>query len=173
MIIPIDIKQEYKTFTVEEIFEALKKNGLTHLRGQWISAPDQKVVGACVLGQAAYNLGVPANGDYEPKQGYGNLYEELVNFEVTESPWLNEEFYKGSSYWDSSIDAPFEGAEESNVADLIIFWNDRREYKVGDNGMFIATGEWKLKTYDDVVNMAREIMEPFFSNEVKLPHYDY
>lgn len=149
----IDIKQEFKTFTVEEIFEALKQNGLEHIRQDWISVKDGKVVGACALGQAAYNLNVPA---YEEQvdifgayiNANGNIYDALNDFGLGKgSPWFDEDFM----------------AEDFSVADTIIFWNDRKS----------SAGTYTLKTYAEVVNMAREVLEPYFKETVELPHYEY
>lgn len=50
------------TITGKDLLEAIKKNGFEHLRGQWFAGNDGKVTGACIIGQAAINLG--ADSDY-------------------------------------------------------------------------------------------------------------
>lgn len=169
--IAIEIKQEYKTFTVEEVFEALAKNGLEHIREEWISADNEKVVGGCVLGQAAYNLKTPAFEEQYDLQdeeiigSVGDLYDELNVFAAKDSRWYN----------DATKEAM--GNDEAGIAEVIVYWNDKRAKN--DKGQYLRPkgNSWgyvyELETYAEVVQMAREVMEPYFTHTVKLPHYDY
>ncbi len=58
-----------KLITGRDIIEAIKKNGFNHSRGRWFGKSDKRINGqyvrgstvitsACVMGQAAINLGV-------------------------------------------------------------------------------------------------------------------
>ena len=171
MTLTINIEQEYKTFTVEEVFQALEKNGLEHIREEWISAANDKVVGGCVLGQAAYNLKTPAFDEQYDLQDEemigtdGNLYDELNAFAALDSRWYNEDVKQSM------------GNEDAGIAEVIVYWNDKRVKN--DKGQYIRPkgNSWgyvyALETYAEVVEMAREVMEPYFASEIKLPHYEY
>lgn len=146
-----------KEYTLREIFEAIKKNGLLHLRGEWYGTNDKgKVNGACVLGQAAFNLNVPANDNYSPE---GNLESELNNFPLDQN-----------SKW-----ATYNGSRIYKVGDAIITWNDAYSFEKDGRVAQDSKGRSKyaLRTYDQVVKMAHEILEPYFDKTVSLPYYEY
>lgn len=96
--------------TVRDVYNALKQNGFEHIRRDWTRADIEGVItGACVLGQAALNLGVDAN-TYS-----GNLVSALNAFEVsTHNKWA---FNKEETY---------------GVGDTIINWNDKQD----ENGLY-------------------------------------
>lgn len=174
-MVAIAIEQKYKTFTIEEVYNALAANGLDHLRSEWISVENDKVIGGCALGQAAYNLGVPATEEYPEWTSdekyelngnvpYGNLYDELTGFTAGPSKWLDD-YRERNGYSDEW--EPEEDDENYNpsIAQVIIFFNDLLDAS-SSNG-------YALETYADVAAMAKEVMSPFFSQEIKLPHYEY
>lgn len=142
---------EYREYTVREIYEALEKNGLKHLRGEWMSTDSKgKVVGGCVLGQGAFNLNVPYSTDAPDADAIGNLEEELNQFQAAEEHW------KGNT---------------SKAGTLITVWNDAVQLK--SDGTHYAKTRYELATYQDVLDKARAILEPHFDKTVKLPHYEY
>jgi hypothetical protein len=149
----IHIDQEYKEFTVREIFEALKKNGFDHLRGEWVSTNSRgKAVGACAIGQAALNLGVQASPDEDTS--LGNLYDELQTLEVDPSSrWYVGDFAGGT----------------------IVHWNDLRVTDGFGNPQYTAQKHPKyvLRYWYQVVEMAREVLEPHFDKIIRLPHFEY
>lgn len=156
MVQALDIEQETRTFTVREIFEAIKQNGFEHLREQWFSYnPENKAIGGCVLGQAGLNLGIPVDPENEEKSD--NLWAKLNSFD-TPKKWLDKENPEFTR----------------KAGEAIVFWNDRHvmdgdDYAENDNGEFI----WVLPTYKEVVEMAREILEPHFEETIELPHFEY
>lgn len=134
--------------TVKAVSEAIEKNGLEHLRGSWFrfDIKDGKtlVVGGCVLAQAAINLGALQTEDSPEYQDRGTLLAAL-SFPPTGGRWTVPE--------DQEVDT---------VGGQIIYWNDlERE------------GDWALKTYADVAQMARECLEPYFDKEITLESYDW
>lgn len=158
MVQALDIMQETRTFTVREIFEAIKQNGFEHLREQWFSYnPENKAIGGCVLGQAGLNLGIPVSPEGE-EENADNLWAKLNNFNTPEK-WidkLNPEFTK-------------------KAGEAIVFWNDHHEYDEHGDAAENDAGEyvWTLPTYKEVVEMAREILEPYFNETIELPHFEY
>jgi hypothetical protein len=155
---PIDIEQEYKTFTVREIFEAIKKNGFEHLREQWYSFNnDGKAIGGCVLGQAALNLNVPADSDTSGDLT-SNLWAQLNQFDTPEK-WIDSMYPMNTRV----------------AGKAIVYWNDHRviDPETGANVTDADGYVWTLPTYNDVVEMAREVLEPHFDETIKLPHVEY
>ncbi len=146
---------EYVEYTVEEVYNALKKDGFEHLRGQWTSTDmDGAIVGACVLGQTAINLGVHANSEFN---GAFNLVYQLNTFPVDKSnPWA-------IAY---DIDLP------RGAGDTIIHWNDMEDDAYYDEyGDYDPEEEgpiWYLKTYAEVAKMAYEVLSPHFKETIKL-----
>jgi hypothetical protein len=139
-----------REYTVEQVFEALKQNGFEHLRENWFSRETGKQ-GACVLGQAAINLNsvdpLLLRGDEE--------VEEDKNFISNQ---LDRWAYRGRKWrWNTP--------QRLGLAQVIIHWNDERDYsRVGDN-------PFALKTYEDVVQMAYDVLRPHFDKIVKLNYY--
>lgn len=150
-----------KTFTVKEIYEALAKNGLQHLRGTWYSTnSDDKTIGGCVLGQAAFNLGVPANTDFSG--------DNLVNF-------LNTLEVDPTSKWATVNNGITKENVGNKVGNAIITWNDAIRYTKAGVPEVDSRGNTKyvLRTYPRVVEMAHDLLAPHFEKTVKLPHYEY
>jgi hypothetical protein len=55
---------KHKTYTVKDVTNAIRKNGLPKIKGQWLSYEENspwRPIGGCALGQASLNLNVPAN----------------------------------------------------------------------------------------------------------------
>lgn len=133
--------------TVRQVFNALKKNGFEHLRGSWFMFKDEDgeqfedmhdatkrtvVIGGCILGQGAINLGSDSD----------TLIVQLNQFKNKSARWM-------------TLDRP--------VADSIIYWND----KIGVDGL------WALPAYEDVVNMAHDILLPYFKEKITLKTYGW
>lgn len=169
---------EYVTKTVKEIFEALAKNGFEHLRGQWFSYMDSVKPGACILGQGAINLGVIPYNIFEEGETsllYGEDLDDREDFIIAEGSdeytilgQLNHWQVPPTSRW-------YVEYTDHGLGSVIMYWNDKENedergdhYDENDNHL-----GYILATYKDVINMAREILEPHFNEEVKLAVYDY
>jgi len=171
-IIGISRSLDIKEVTVKEVFEAIKKNGFDHIRSNWIITSDGKPVGACVLGQGALNLGVAAEYNY-----YGNINNLVPGY--SDMPWPQQEKAhtaitrtakkhsliaqlnkfkadKGSKWVTGE-------AGSSRAGDLIVYWNDAREYVSEDDFR-----DYRLKTYEEVVDMAYDILKPHFDEKLEL-----
>lgn len=142
-----------KEVSVRDIFLALKENGFYHLRQEWTAEDvDGVIVGGCLLQQGAMNLGVKAHG-------YASLQNKLNQFDFIDS----------NSRWSLM--------EENPVGDLLIHWNDATTSKwIKDKDNFEG-GRWVdgylLPTYEDVVKMAEEILNPFMDKKVYLEEKDW
>lgn len=161
MVQALDIEQETRTFTVREIFEAIKQNGFEHLREQWFSYnPENKAIGGCVLGQAGLNLGIPVDPEFASGDDTNttNLYSKLNSFD-TPDKWIDKN----------------DPASTEKAGEAIVYWNDRHAFDAG--GGFARDDDdnyiWVLPTYKEVVEMAREILEPYFDETIELPHFEY
>ncbi len=148
------------TTTVKELFDSLEKNGFEHLRGTWFRYNDDGlVVGGCVLGQAALNLGAWENANEAGETG--SITEALSNFPVTEGRWAK---------WPDNVNTEY---APENLGQQIIFWNDTTY----PTGLFDENGleklEYRLKTWPEVVEMARECLTPHFDETIKLQAYDW
>jgi len=161
-----------RTVDIEEIYKAIEQDGFDWVRGTWLHFDeDGKVISACVLGGAAINLGIlPTDShlkintegyDYS-KDGYRQEVEDYY-WEVRENlSHRNQDLYTqlnalGSVPKDSKW-ATSDG-DEYGIADAIIHWNDTSDYD---------TGEYVLKTYEEVTRMAYDILEPYFGTKITL-----
>jgi hypothetical protein len=55
---------ELKVVTVQDIIDAIRKNGFDHLRSTWVHEDfSERVDGGCVLGQGAVNIGAASHDD--------------------------------------------------------------------------------------------------------------
>lgn len=137
-----DTFAEYDTFTIKQIYDALAKNGFQHLRGKWTSQDINGVtVGACVLGQAALNLGVVDHSAYDEED---TLVAVLNQFDVDpDSKWFNY--------------------DQDGVGSTIVYWNDLEEIDQDDNPL-----GYTLKTYPEVVAMAYDLLSPIFDQTVSI-----
>lgn len=170
--------------TVEDVFNALAKNGFKHLRNVWINGKG-KQLGGCAIGQAALNLDALAQGD-----SYGVV---PLNYETTylEDSWAESYFDEGilSKYsiedqldrwkcrnkkwsepyneWDHNKQKYIK--RYNGLASVIIEWNDKKDNDRSTWGNPV----YVLRTYGDVVNMAREVLTPFFDKKVYLLRHDF
>jgi hypothetical protein len=143
-----------KTFTIKEIWEALQKNGLQHLREEWFSSDyDGEVIGGCAIGQAAYNLGIPASEEHNSQT---NLASQLDYFEVP-----------SSSKWHVP--------GSNGAGSTIVHWNDKRTESEDGEPVLNEDGNisYVLETYAEIVQMAYEVLQPHFEGTIELPHYNY
>jgi hypothetical protein len=161
-----------KTLTVEDVFRGAEKNGFEHLREVWLSYKDadgstaRYPTGGCILGQAALNNEIVGDlGDV--------LLSELINLMGTDLYTDVESSLRPYSLigqldrFEISVDSRWKIPDRSDgrlLGTVIMFWNDEmNEY----------ADEYVLPTYADVVNMAREVMTPFFSETLRVMEYDY
>lgn len=128
-----------KEFTIKEIFEALKKNGLEHIRRGWeiFGIDGLKPIGACALGQAGFNLGVVAKPNPYTANRMYSLYEQLRTIKIP-SNYSTQYGY--------------------NCADVIVNMNDAMDEGEED---FIFS-------YEEIVKAAEEILTPHFKETLKL-----
>jgi hypothetical protein len=155
---------EYKEITVKEAFEAGTENGFELLRGSWITYNGKTYpVAACFLGQVAINKGIAAETftvqsviDHRFPIERHNLYDQLNQFVIPEdSKWVIP------SLVPSMPPLPRIARELGRV---ITHWNDDRDDE---------TGYYFLETYQDIVDMAREVMTPFFEEKLFVISHDY
>jgi len=156
--------------TVREVYEALKENGFTHLRGEWLlqdysSKAKGKIVGACILGQAALNLNLLPEWDIETEAKevpvLTHIYRTSNNSDVlierlneyTLSHQLNRFGVPPDSKWHTF----------GNCAQTIIHWNDK-----GDEN-----GNYALPTYKDVLDMAYDVLKPHFKKVIYVISAEY
>lgn len=149
------LPKNVKTYTVREVYDALAKNGFEHLREQWFKVnEDGSVAGGCVLGQAALNLSIVATAE-DGWWRYIENMEEQPNNTYTLWDQLNKFHINRKSKWASQGE---HDPDSLQVGDVIIFWNDLYDFG----------RKYYLPTYQDVVSMAYDVMEPFFDKKVYL-----
>src|SRR6185295_3145145 len=131
------------TTTVKAVFDALNKNGFEHLRGSWFREEEDStgkivVVGGCVLGQSAINLGAdqPVSDDGEDHEN--TLLNQLNSFAPVRGKWMEN-------------DGMFGG-----VGEQIIHWNDKCHYANPYETTPAKKLVYDLATWDEVVEMARD-----------------
>jgi hypothetical protein len=164
------------TRTIKQIYEALAQNGFEHLRGEWFDGLKGKK-GGCVLAQTAMNLGVFAYNPYDsyndgydsnttPYHGWASKYysEYLEDFkngapEVKNLQSVLDEF---------DVDPESQWFIGNKAGYTIIHWNDARDYNEKN-----LDYQYRLKTYQEVAQMARDILEPYFDQKVQLTTFDY
>jgi hypothetical protein len=133
--------------SVREIYDAIARNGVEHIRGSWIHVNKQGLVsGGCVLAQGALNLRtrIDSNGT--------DLYDALNRFYLSpDNKW----------YMDPSLP----------VGSTIVRWNDKREGRIGSDGKLRTV--YVLRTWNQVLKMVYEVLEPFFDETINLPYYEY
>ena len=170
-----------KEITVREVFDALEKNGLEWLRGRWFkngldSDGEIKTIGGCVLGQAAANLGVV--GPTESRTD--SLAHYLTEIGYSESDWwhvspedtaysiLNKYSLEDQLNQFTTSDETMDDLTEiipnvvfgsRGLASVIIECNDRKDPN---------TGQFYIKTYKEVVDIARQLMEPYFGEYIQV-----
>jgi hypothetical protein len=139
------------TVSVKDIYEAIEKNGFDHLRQEWLAVDwETKKISACVLGQAAINLGIipKLSGNTDDS----NISDTLDNDFAEELDGLG---YVDSNRWryESGLNTP---------GRTIIYWNDKLiDDKDPGKGYF-------LPTYEDVVAMAYDVLSPYFDRDITL-----
>ena len=173
MLTKLEIKShfEVRTYTVKEVFEAIKKNGFEHLRDEWTSyGYNGKPVGACVLGQGALNLNVPPSNDndvhdspfiedllsnatdYDEQEKIANVYDELeTKYNVVTQ--LDRFQVKETSKWYQ--------VGRSTCGHAIVHWNDAVDYEDNDR-------HYVLETYEEVVDMVFDVLKPHMAKKVRL-----
>lgn len=159
----IAIEQETKTFTVREVWEALKQNGLQHLRSTWYidGTEDGTAKGACAIGQAAYNLGVPYTDEMPDESTYDNLSEALNQF-TTPRKWAH--------YGETTAEAivAVNDAYRINKETGMI-----ARHRLATDGAEASGKPYYRFSYNEVVKIAHEILEPYFDKTITLPIYEY
>lgn len=73
-----------RTVKVSEILEAIEKNGYKHVRGQWFHSDmtNEGIItkGACIMGQAAINLGISPDFYRELDAVTGGLGSKMIDY---------------------------------------------------------------------------------------------
>lgn len=158
--------------TLKDVFTAIEQNGLDHVRGEWINFnEDGKPVGACVLGQATINLNVIPFSLIDDED-FSRVLFDGVDDAYFESKEFDEYMYNTDAHslltqlntFKIPQDSPWVYGE-GYLGEVIIYWNDKREYDM--------LGGYTLKTYGEVVEMCREVMTPFFDEKITLMAYVY
>lgn len=183
----LDFAPEMKEFTIREIVEAVRENGLEHLRGEWFHSYDGKITGGCVLGQAAYNLSVVANeGQFQSStEKMGGLFEILNLYENKSEKYkltqedierLYEEGWNVDE-WDPTFTC---GSVITSFNDLVSINarkvpNPKYNPDVPENWQpeFIEVFDYYLPTYEAVVEMVEDVLAPYLDENVMLPVKDY
>ena len=148
---------EYKEVTVRQAFEALKENGFEHLRGRWSAEDIEGVItGGCALQQIALNLGVEGNSrDSQDEEDQYTLANQLNRWVIRkDSRWAKDEYGDVSEY--------------RGLGDIIMEWNDRYEGTIYNNKTGRYERQYTLPTYQDVVNMAEQVLRPHMDKTIKL-----
>ena len=148
-----------KEFTVQQVFEALKKNGFEHIREMWFDTDYGKPTAACVLGQAALNLSAAPETDQASGRGFFGGYDP-EGFQATVYDQLNR--------FRNPI--PDEIVPEGDCGSAIVQWNDSVDHYEDDEE---ETPVYTLPTYEAVVNKAEEILRPYFDEVVYLQVMEY
>lgn len=155
-----------KQFTVREVYEAFEKNGLTHLRGTWVTEEeiysedgdgmllDQNTSGGCLLTQGAWNLNSIPNESHsftEQNIQHATSYQRRKYNEYGWQHNLRNQLNRvGRGMNNSGYDTP--------LGDALIDWNDAQD----------GLGNYRLPTYADVLAKAKELLEPHFEEKIIL-----
>lgn len=151
--------------TVEEVFNALKKNGFRHLREEWLDSKNGKYTAGCILGQAALNLQIVPAADWieiddSDQQFSDDLSTKLYAY--TLEGQLDRWAYTNKKWRVPNNDE----STRQGLATTIIHWND---YEAYDPKAMASV--YVLKTYADVVNMAYDVLKPHFAKTILvMPH---
>lgn len=158
-----------KEFTVQQVIDAIEKDGLEHLRGKWfVYTFDNKLTGACVLGQGAANLGVITESDDLEAIGWDTdlnlpLYDDFdVRSFGNKAPILAEQLNR---FKISEENKWYTGGNLGAAGNTIIEWNDKH---IGYHSR-----EYVLPTYEDVVEMVKEVLAGYENEIVYLATRDY
>lgn len=193
MVTPIELdiptpKFENIEIDVEEIFNAIQKNGYEHARGVWFN--DDKTA-ACVLGQGALNLGVAGSPNefehvwerwfVENTDELGNAFIEWAKKEDIYDEDLIPQDHLYVDFLDR-IQNKFVIGLEKALNSLGTVPSDSRWYYAPFSPIGIAIEYWNdlsdgseyvLKTYDEVVEMVYDLLSPHFGTKVAITKYDY
>lgn len=159
--IKYDTSVTYKEVTVREVFEALEKNGLKHLRSNWLKTNKGLIVGGCALGQAGYNLGVASHFNW----GFRFSGKER---DFTLDSALNDLGHVEDHIYDD--DGGIVVHRSTPLGSAIVSVNDANE------GILMSNGKYRRRykhSYDEVVKFARTILEPYFDKTIKVEAMDY
>jgi hypothetical protein len=128
-------------FNGKAVFEAIEQNGVEHLRGDWYGTfgEDGKPDQACVLGIAAFNLGIAGHAQLGKNES-ANLVEQLNTLAV---PTTNRWYYGATP-----------------LGDTIIHWNDL----ASRNHLEDTTNNGWALSWEQVVEMARDLLTPYFDH---------
>jgi hypothetical protein len=155
------------TKTVRELFEAIQVNGLEQIRGNWLNTDSKgNIVAGCLLTQGAFNLKVVpttevvnsdaiVDDDFYWEEDDRTVFKQLNRLPVNpESPYS-----KYPSY--DRLGHPFREdiLTHWGTGDAIISWYDAIDPTLT---------KYLLPTYEDALNMARSLLEPYFDKELKL-----
>lgn len=170
-----------KEISVLQVFESIAKNGLEYYQGDWFKKDEYgKIVGACVLGQAAYNLQAVPSFDLivnENNRSAAELFNIQTEIEDDADAMLKDE--DGEYINDYFVDevnealAAFSGIYslesqlnnlEEGLASKIIRYNDAKETKIVGG---IYKDEY-LHSWDEVVAYCKQQLEPFFGEIITL-----
>lgn len=143
----------FKKITGKDIYEAIEKNGFKVIRESWITLDEEgKIAGACLLGQAAINLGVKANA------GGVSLFDALNSVVLPENhPW-----------YDASFDAFGEDIQVSNsLGDVII-----RNFDAYNDNWEDEDSPYKF-SWEESLAMAKSVLTPYWEHKFTVQTYEW
>jgi hypothetical protein len=163
---------ELKVVTVQEIIDAIRKNGFDHLRSSWVHESfDRTIDGGCVLGQGAINVGAASHDDvvddlvygfFRTREHYDQYNEsELIGYlkKFTLASQLDKVPANRQNEWVAKF-VKINGISDRRIgcAEVIIFWNDER----------VEMDKYVLKTYQEVADMAASVLKPHSRKSLSL-----
>ena len=184
---------------VSKVYEALKEeHGHVELiREEWFSYGNSErgdsgvVVGACILGQGSINMGIANDstiGINIPlvKSEFASLYNQLNRFKVpVNSKWymgdgstVGETIVKWNDKRSESCTFKRHGPER-NLTHNEIDWDalnqsiNKDDWAYLDDQAEFCEFGYELPTYDDVLDMAHDLLQPYFHETVFLTAYDW
>lgn len=185
---------------VSKVYEALKEeNGHVDLiREEWFSYGRSErddsglIVGACILGQGSINMGIASDGSNATtripiiKNTYTDLLHQLNRFAVPET----SKWYDGNSKgvgetiirWNDKRADTCTYKEHGRFNDLThsqmdwdALFNSENEddWAYAEDQQELCEFGYALPTYNDVLEMAHDLLEPYFNQTVFLAAYDW
>ena len=184
---------------VSKVYEALKEeHGHVELiREEWFSYGDSQrgdsgvVVGACILGQGSINMGIANDNSVGIdipiiKNEIASLYHQLNRFTVpVASKWYVGDMYhvgetiikwndKRSNGCTYKKHGPNRNQSHNGIDwDALNNSDDQGDWQFFDYQQELCEFGYELPTYGDVLEMAYDLLQPYFHETVFLTAYDW